>query len=91
MYNLPSEQESNIKEAIETFHTTGSLSIYEPCDCGSHVRHNNGGNYHDEIFLRRDSNKTFVKYETTCELVTPAEWQECNNAEAIIRQNSDWL
>ncbi len=91
MYNLPSEQEEKIKEAIRVFEETGSLSIYEPCNCGSQVRHNNGGNYHDKIYLRRDSGDTFVKFETTCELVPHAEWEKHKSPEAIIRQNADWL
>lgn len=90
-YLLPSEQEKRTIEAIATFNETDSLSIYEPCDCGNRVQHNNGGNYHQKIYLRRDSGKLFVKYETTCELVAPEQWQECDDFEKIIRQNADWL
>ena len=88
---LPSEKKLRIDEAIRKFDETGSLSIFEPCDCGSRISHNNGGNYHDEIYLRHDSGENFVKFDTTCELTTRAEWQKCNNPEAIIRQNADWL
>ncbi len=91
MYNLPSEQKEKIEKAIKTFEGTGNLSIYEPCNCGSQVRHNNGGNYHTEIYLRRDSGDAFVKFETTCELVPRAEWEECKSPEAVIRGNADWL
>ena len=29
-----------------------SILLYqEPCDCGSHIRHNNGGNYHRSVEL----------------------------------------
>jgi hypothetical protein len=91
MYNLPSEQEAKIKEAIQEFNEIGALNIYEPCDCGNQIRHNNGGNYHDEIYLRRDSGQIFVKYETTCELVPRAQWKKCDDWEAIIRQKADWL
>ena len=88
---LPSEQKKRIEQAIETFGKTDSLSIFEPCDCGNRIRHNNGGNYHDEIYLKRDSGKVFIKYETTCGLVAPAEWGECEEPEAIILQYADWL
>ncbi len=88
---LPSEQQERIKKAIATLEETASLSIFEPCDCGNQISHNNGGNYHDEIYLKRDSGKTFVKYETTCELVAPAQWELCNDPEVVIRQNADWL
>lgn len=90
-YLLPSEQKECIDQAIADFNETGSLSIYEPCDCGNRISHNNGGNYHDEIYLKRDSGEIFVKYDTTCELVAPAEWQECDDLEAVIRQNADYL
>ncbi len=88
---LPSEQKERIKQAVENFNETGSLSIFEPCDCGSQVRHNNGGNYHEEIFLRSEGDKAFVKYETSCELTAPEEWQKCADPESVIRQNADWL
>lgn len=90
-YLLPSEQKERLEQAIVDFNSTGTLSIYEPCDCGNRVQHNNGGNYHEEIYLKRDSGKVFVKYETTCELVSPTQWQECDDFEAVIRQNADWL
>lgn len=91
MHLLPSERTKRIKKAISTLEETGRLSIFEPCDCGSHVRHNNGGNYHDQIFLRLDSGQMFVKYETTCVLVPPSEWNGCKDAEDVIRNFSDWL
>lgn len=88
---LPSEKKEQIGQAIQEFEETGELSIYEPCDCGSQIRHNNGGNYHDEIYLKRDGEVVFVKYETTCELVAPAEWQECEDFKKVIQDADDWL
>jgi len=88
---LPSEKEVMIKNAIATLEKYGELCIDEPCDCGSHVRHNNGGNYHTYITLRKDSGKTYVKYETSSELESPAEWGECDDPHLIIRSNADWL
>ncbi|MHC4195647.1 MAG: hypothetical protein ACYSQZ_06855 [Planctomycetota bacterium] len=88
---LPSEQKERLYKAIDEFVETGELAIYEPCDCGSHVRHHNGGNYHQEIFLRRDSGKCFVKYDTSCELMPPAEWEECGSPVDVIRRHADWL
>ena len=43
----------------------------EPCDCSSHVRHNNGGNYHAEYLISFDKKQgCFTYYEgSTCELV----------------------
>lgn len=88
---LPSQQVTRVEEAIASFEESGSLTIYEPCNCGDHVRHNNGGNYHSIIYLQRDSGRTFVKYGTTCELVAEPEWEETDNPQQIIRSNADWL
>lgn len=52
----------------------------EPCDCGSHIRHNNGGNYHDEIAFAIEGGNYFVKEDTTCEL-TVEEWREVSKDE----------
>lgn len=88
---LPSVAKERVQQAIEEFEKTGNLIICEPCDCGSHIRHNNGGNYHDIIHLTRDSGRVFVKFDTTCELVAPAEWEDCENPEQIIQDHADWL
>ena len=88
---LPSEQGEAIQDALEKFAETGSLVIHEPCDCGSHIRHNNGGNYHKIIRLCRDSDQEFVKWDTTCELTAPAMWEPCDDVEGVIRQYADWL
>jgi hypothetical protein len=93
-YNLlPSEAESALEKALGLWEREGRMEIYEPCNCGSQIRHNNGGNYHKEIYLRRDSNRVFVKYGTTCELSPSAPWEEISaiEAEAIIRDYADWL
>jgi len=88
---LPSEQKKRIEEAIKSFEESNSLSIFEPCNCGSQIRHNNGGNYHNEVYLQRDGQEVFVKYDTTCELVPLAEWQIVDDWRAVITQNADWL
>ncbi len=95
---LPSEQEERIQEAIVRYAETGELVIGESCNCGSQTRHNNGGNYHEIIFLKRDNpwyhENHYVKYETTCELVEPAEWdrlKSVSETHKIIRDNADWL
>ena len=69
---LPSEQKERAEKAIKKFEKTGELSIFEPCNCGSHIRHNNGGNYHQLIFLKKDGEKNYIKRDTTCELVADA-------------------
>lgn len=88
---LPSERKEKIQDAIKRFGEEGRLVIYEPCDCGSRIRHNNGGNYHDIVRLERDGGQAFVKYDTTCELTPSAEWQACENPEKIIAEFGDWL
>lgn len=88
---LPSEQKEKVAIAIAEFQKNSELRIYEPCDCGSHIRHNNGGNYHEEIFLREDGGEVFVKYETTCELTVPAGWESCDDWDKVIKDHADWL
>jgi hypothetical protein len=91
MRNLPSEQEEKIKVTIEKFEKDGRIEIEEPCDCGSQIRHNNGGNYHQWIILQKDGEKTFAKFGDTCELKPSPEWEEVDNPQEIIKQNADWL
>jgi|GEM_PF-4642355 len=47
-----------------------TITLYaEPCDCGSRIRHNNGGNYHavDQLHLIGDENSVYciILEETT--------------------------
>jgi hypothetical protein len=90
MHLLPSEQKERVVEAIKEFEDSGELDISEPCDCGSRIRHHNGGNYHDKIYLQRDG-EVYVKYDTTCELTPPAEWEPCEDWKSVIEQHADWL
>jgi len=57
----------------------------EPCDCGSHVRHNNGGNYHSEyaIFFDRKLGKFTYLKATTCELV---DYEDCAISDEELQQ-----
>jgi hypothetical protein len=88
---LPSERNNRIEQAIKDFEETGRLVISEPCNCGSHIRHNNGGNYHQIIHLARDGDKVFVAFDSTCELVPSAEWEPCEDYRALITDYGDWL
>lgn len=88
---LPSEQKAVIERCTLEFEATGSLVIQEPCDCGRRIQHNNGGKYHKIIFLKRDSDQVFVKYESTKEFKAPAEWEVCEDWKSVIEENSDWL
>jgi len=102
MFNLPSKQNLKLQLALNEFKANGRIVICEPCNCGSQVRHNNGGNYHSIITIKRDETPTihnrgtgrvFVKYDSTCDLIPTAEWEEINRiqAEAVIKQYADWL
>ena len=91
MRNLPSEQKALSEAAIAKFRQSGELIIQEPCDCGARIRHNNGGNYHSTITLRRDGDVVFAKFDDTCELTPAAQWQECAEWQDVIREYSDWL
>ena len=50
------------------------LLLCEPCDCGSHIRHNSGGNYHDVVVIAKEGGEYYRKDESTCESSAPAEW-----------------
>lgn len=91
MYNLPSQQEIKVEQAIAKFQVEGLLEIDEPCDCGDRVRHNNGGNYHQWIVLQKDGEKVFAKFGDTCELKPAPEWEEATDWQKVVRQNADWL
>jgi len=69
------------------------LGFAEPCDCGAHIRHFNGGNYHERVTIAVDSGRFFIKRETTCELEPPAEWEEVSAEDLvpIIEECSDWF
>lgn len=88
---LPSERVEKLYEAIKEFNSTGQLTIAEPCDCGNQIRHNNGGNYHDLVYLKRDGVQTFAMETSTSELEPPTEWEECLDPEAVISKLADWL
>jgi hypothetical protein len=88
---LPSQQAERVEQAKEIFHNAGSLTIYEPCNCGGQVRHNNGGNYHDIVRLAKDGGQVFIMNDTTSELEAPAEWEPCEDWQGVIEKNSDWL
>lgn len=91
MIHLPTEPKQRTTKAIADFERDGELSIFEPCNCGNQIRHNNGGNYHQEIYLKRDGKQVFVKYDDTCELTAPAEWEACDDWQKVITDNADWL
>lgn len=88
---LPSELRKEIWKAIHYYDENGSITIEEPCNCDSHIRHNNGGNYHDIISIRQDEEKHFQIIETTSELEPPAKWFEINNPYDVIIKYGEWL
>jgi hypothetical protein len=93
MLHLPSEQAANLAVALGKFRAGEWLEIRQPCDCGSHIRHNNGGNYHQIITLAHDIDGIYIKYDSTCELLPEAEWQKISEdgAEQVITAHADWL
>lgn len=95
MKKLPSELERELQEnllAVQQLQDGEKLVFSQDCDCGSQIRHNNGGNYHDTVVITRDKGQLFAKRETTCELVAAAEWEEVlpNEVEELIREVTAW-
>lgn len=93
LHNLPSEQQEAVKKAIEKLEKTGELSIVEPCDCGSHIQHNNGGNYHDWYDIEINEGMYFVKAGCTSELEPPYTWESSTKEKVyqLIQDCADWL
>jgi len=90
---LPSEQEAamaTIPDIMEVLRREGRYSISEPCNCGSHIQHNNGGNYHDIYGFAYDKEQYFIQRDTTCDLTAPAEW-ELSSIEEIEKILSECL
>lgn len=90
MRKLPFDQRRDAREAIEYFKRFGVLQIHEPCDCGNQSRHQDGGNYHDIIYLKKDGDTVYIKNETTCILTPPEEWRACFDWEHEVVTHSDW-
>jgi hypothetical protein len=90
---LPGERNKRINEAVEDFRHDGQFRITEPCDCGSMIRHNNSGNYHEIIDLANDSGRIFVRYDSTSEFEPRPEWEDITEEEVlgIIEKHADWL
>lgn len=91
MRHLPSEREAAIAAASAEYNSTGRLDICQPCDCNGQIRHNNGGNYHGRVFLRRDSGNDFVAYDSTSEFDSLSEWEPVRSVRKIIEEYADWL
>lgn len=90
---LPSEKRIKVEEAKKDFVVKSKIEIHEPCNCGDHIRHNDGGNYHESVFMQIDEGRYFRKIESSCKLISEAEWEEISKEEAIstIDERGDWL
>jgi len=80
---LPTEQEKAVNEALQIFEDNDSIELDEPCNCGSQIRHNNGGNYHEVIEVVKDQGRFFVRFDDTCEFTSPTEWEEVSEDKAL--------
>jgi len=83
MYHLPDERKARLEKALQDFESVGKILICEPCDCGSQVRHNNGGNYHQIIEFARVENAYYVLFDSTCELEKPPQWDEITREKVV--------
>jgi sarcosine oxidase delta subunit len=83
---LPSEIQAQLETALSCFFNlpeNSSLILSEPCNCGHYIRHNNGGNYHEIIYLTRDCGRWFVKYDSTSQFMSDPQWEEVAEEEAL--------
>jgi len=95
MKYLPSEQEKKIRKAIAMARRDRKITLYEPCDCGWQIRHNNGGNYHERVAfeLDRKTKQWYKMVWSTCEFEPEPEWEPSSwdEVEAFIKSHADWL
>jgi hypothetical protein len=89
MYHLPSEQTKLVEEAKKEFAEKGELTISEPCNCGSQIRHNNGGNYHCTVEFKKDSDRYFERRSSTSNFDSEPEWNETTE-ESILKTIEEW-
>lgn len=80
---LPSQQTEKQAAALKRLLETGHLYIYEPCNCGGQIRHNNGGNYHTEIQFRLDGGAAWRTETFSGDYGPPDDWQEVPFSAAI--------
>lgn len=81
---LPSLQTVRQVKAFKKFLINEGIHLQEPCDCGSQVRHNNGGNYHSIVKFAMESGKCFRSGNTfTGDYSPDDEWEECSFSAAI--------
>jgi hypothetical protein len=80
---LPTKQTSAQQESFLSFFETGKLELREPCDCGSMIRHNNGGNYHRIVEFRLDAGKCWRTETFTGDYGPPDDWKEVEFSEAV--------
>lgn len=86
---LPREQKealARIPSLIEECVGGKIIELTEPCDCGSHIRHNNGGNYHEIRQIAHDEGVFYVRDRTTYE---DSEWGHW--CESTVAQVEDLL
>lgn len=90
---LPIEKKEAVQKAIEEFIQKSWLSIEEPCNCGSHIQHNTGGNYHTWYDITVDEGKYYIKEGTTNKFSSPYKWKESTKEEVyqLIQNCADWL
>ena len=94
MLLTPSEKQAAIAAAKKIFTERHWISIFEPCNCGSRVMHNNGSNYHDIIDIDiREDGELYIRYGTTSMLEAEAEWERADDGDIdfYLDQFADWL
>ena len=89
---LPSQKKARVEKALAELHANRCITVEEPCDCGSHIRHNNGGNYHQIMKFQEDSGRWYAQKDSTSQYYHPR-LRESTLAEAeeFIRSHADWL
>jgi hypothetical protein len=80
---LPSEQRQAQLDALRLFVESGYIACRQPCDCGSQIRHNNGGNYHEIVKFRIDGGMFWRSKTFTGDYAPADDWHKIALGDAI--------
>ena len=80
---LPTQQTDRQADALRQFLDARGVSLNEPCDCGSQVRHNNGGNYHAIVNFTMNAGKCWRTETFTGDYGPDDDWKEIAFSAAV--------
>jgi len=64
-----------VEQILKQVENKGFAVLEEDCNCGLQIRHNNGGNYHQNVEYSKgtEPNEYYEQWDDSCELDGPNE------------------